>query len=120
MLVGAFACAHTPQLLARPSTEDRDLVLRVHAARVGGEAGEGRDRLEVRERIGQVVLARPDRAEADGTREPHLLDVLAKANGLRLLRPMLDGEAQAEPHSGSLQTRPAGGSSVRLNCGRAM
>ena len=32
MLVGAFACAHTPQLLARPGTEDRDLVLRVHAA----------------------------------------------------------------------------------------
>src|SRR5262249_57688938 len=32
MLVGAFACAHTPQLLARPSSEDRDLVLRVHAA----------------------------------------------------------------------------------------
>src|SRR5262249_13865593 len=32
MLVGAFACAHTPQLLARPSTEDRELVLRVHAA----------------------------------------------------------------------------------------
>jgi len=32
MLVGAFACAHTPQLLARPESEDRDLVLRVHAA----------------------------------------------------------------------------------------
>src|SRR5262252_6388147 len=32
MLVGAFACPHTPQLLARPATEDRDLVLRVHAA----------------------------------------------------------------------------------------
>lgn len=32
MLVGAFACAHTPQLLIRPDTEDRDLVLRVHAA----------------------------------------------------------------------------------------
>jgi 2,3-dihydroxyphenylpropionate 1,2-dioxygenase len=32
MLVGAFACAHTPQLLIRPPTEDRDLVLRVHAA----------------------------------------------------------------------------------------
>src|ERR1700693_827409 len=32
MLVGAFAVAHTPQLLARPDTEDRDLVLRVHAA----------------------------------------------------------------------------------------
>jgi 2,3-dihydroxyphenylpropionate 1,2-dioxygenase len=31
-LVGAFAVAHTPQLLARPDTEDRDLVLRVHAA----------------------------------------------------------------------------------------
>jgi len=32
MLVGAFACPHTPQLLIRPPTEDRDLVLRVHAA----------------------------------------------------------------------------------------
>ena len=32
MLVGAFACAHTPQLLIRPPTEERDLVLRVHAA----------------------------------------------------------------------------------------
>ena len=32
MVVGAFACAHTPQLLVRPETEDRDLVLRVHAA----------------------------------------------------------------------------------------
>ena len=32
MLVGAFAVAHTPQLLTRPDTEDRDLVLRVHAA----------------------------------------------------------------------------------------
>lgn len=32
MLVGAFAVAHTPQLLVRPPTEDRDLVLRVHAA----------------------------------------------------------------------------------------
>lgn len=31
-VVGAFAVAHTPQLLARPDTEDRDLVLRVHAA----------------------------------------------------------------------------------------
>ncbi len=31
-IVGAFACAHTPQLLARPDTEERDLVLRVHAA----------------------------------------------------------------------------------------
>ena len=32
MLIGAFACAHTPQLLIRPPTEDRDLVLRVHRA----------------------------------------------------------------------------------------
>jgi 2,3-dihydroxyphenylpropionate 1,2-dioxygenase len=31
MLVGAFACPHTPQLLIRPDTEDRDLVRRVHA-----------------------------------------------------------------------------------------
>jgi len=32
VLIGAFACAHTPQLLIRPPTEDRDLVLRVHSA----------------------------------------------------------------------------------------
>jgi 2,3-dihydroxyphenylpropionate 1,2-dioxygenase len=32
VLVGAFALPHTPQLLIRPDTEDRDLVLRVHAA----------------------------------------------------------------------------------------
>jgi len=32
MLVGAFACAHTPQLIVRPETEDRELVLRVHGA----------------------------------------------------------------------------------------
>jgi aromatic ring-opening dioxygenase catalytic subunit (LigB family) len=31
-LVAAFALPHTPQLLVRPATEDRDLVLRVHAA----------------------------------------------------------------------------------------
>lgn len=31
-LVAAAACAHTPQLLVRPPTEDRDQVLRVHAA----------------------------------------------------------------------------------------
>jgi aromatic ring-opening dioxygenase catalytic subunit (LigB family) len=31
-LVAAVACPHTPQLLVRPETEDRDLVLRVHAA----------------------------------------------------------------------------------------
>ena len=31
-LVAAFACAHTPQLLIRPPSEDRALVLRVHAA----------------------------------------------------------------------------------------
>jgi hypothetical protein len=31
-LVAAVACPHTPQLLVRPPTEDRDLVLRVHAA----------------------------------------------------------------------------------------
>src|SRR5215510_11263151 len=31
-LVAAFALPHPPQLLIRPPTEDRDLVLRVHAA----------------------------------------------------------------------------------------
>src|SRR5713101_30802 len=45
-LVAAFACPHTPQLLVRPETEDRDMVLRVHAA-----YGEVKRRLEA---------ARPD------------------------------------------------------------
>jgi protocatechuate 4,5-dioxygenase beta chain/2,3-dihydroxyphenylpropionate 1,2-dioxygenase len=45
-LVTAFALPHTPQLLVRPPTEDRDLVLRVHAA-----YGEVKRRL---------VAARPD------------------------------------------------------------
>jgi hypothetical protein len=31
-VVAAVACPHTPQLLMRPETEDRELVLRVHAA----------------------------------------------------------------------------------------
>ena len=31
-LVAAVACPHTPQLLIRPETEDRELVVRVHAA----------------------------------------------------------------------------------------
>src|SRR5262249_48272232 len=91
-----------------------------HAARLGGDTREGGNGLKVREWIGQVVLARPHRAEAPRAREPHLLDVLAEANGLRLLRQMLDGEAEAELHSGSLQTRPAGGSSVKVNWGSAM
>jgi protocatechuate 4,5-dioxygenase beta chain/2,3-dihydroxyphenylpropionate 1,2-dioxygenase len=45
-LVAAFALPHTPQLLVRPATEDRELVLRVHAAYA-----------EVRRRL---VAARPD------------------------------------------------------------
>ncbi|HEX9821996.1 MAG TPA: hypothetical protein VGD07_20535 [Methylomirabilota bacterium] len=45
-LVAAFALPHTPQLLVRPATEDRDLVLRVHAACA-----------EVKRRL---VAARPD------------------------------------------------------------
>src|SRR5262249_28630946 len=91
-----------------------------HAARRGGDPREGGNRLEVREWIGQVVLTRPHRAEAHGARQPHLLDVLTEANGLRLLRQVLDGEAEAELHSGSLQTRPTGGSSVSVNWGSAM
>src|SRR5204863_3170007 len=31
-VVAAVACPHTPQLLIRPETEDRELVLRVHAS----------------------------------------------------------------------------------------
>lgn len=52
MLVGAFACAHTPQLLARPETEDRELVLRVHAA-----FGRVRHRLEALRPDALAVIA---------------------------------------------------------------
>jgi Catalytic LigB subunit of aromatic ring-opening dioxygenase len=45
-LVHSAALPHTPQLLVRPDTEDRDLVLRVHAAYA-----------RVRE---EMVAARPD------------------------------------------------------------
>jgi 2,3-dihydroxyphenylpropionate 1,2-dioxygenase len=58
MLVGAFACAHTPQLLARPDTEDRALVLRVHAA-----FGRVRRRLEAL-RPDAIVVVGGDHVEA--------------------------------------------------------
>ena len=45
-IVAAFALPHTPQLLIRPETGDRDLVLRLHAALA-----------RVRERL---AAARPD------------------------------------------------------------
>jgi len=45
-LVAAVACPHTPQLLVRPETEDRELVLRVHAAYARVKA--------------ELVAARPD------------------------------------------------------------
>src|SRR5713226_9639243 len=58
MLVGAFACAHTPQLLVRPDTEDRELVLRVHAA-----FGRVRRRLEV-VRPDTIAVVAGDHVEA--------------------------------------------------------
>src|SRR5919106_6718628 len=58
MLVGAFACAHTPQLLARPETEDRDLVLRVHAA-----LGRVRARLAAL-RLDAIAIVAGDHVEA--------------------------------------------------------
>ena len=58
MLVGAFACAHTPQLLIRPPTEDRELVLRVHAA-----FGRVKDRLE-RLALDALVVIGGDHVEA--------------------------------------------------------
>jgi len=58
MLVGAFACAHTPQLLIRPPTEDRDLVLRVHAA-----FARVRQRLEAL-RVDAIAIVAGDHVEA--------------------------------------------------------
>src|SRR4029453_2721987 len=92
----------------------------LHPAGIGGDARQRRDGLEVGERVGEKMLTRPHRAEPHGAGEPDLLDVLAKADGLRLLRAVLDGEAEAELHSGILHTRPDAGSSVSVNCGSAM
>ena len=58
MLVGAFAVAHTPQLLIRPETEDRDLVLRVHAA-----MGRVKRRLEEL-RLAAIAIVAGDHVEA--------------------------------------------------------
>jgi aromatic ring-opening dioxygenase catalytic subunit (LigB family) len=82
MLVGAFACAHTPQLLARPDTEDRALVLRVHAAfaRVKRRLGELRpealvvvagDHIEAFFLSGVPALAVYAGTEAAGTFGPY-------------------------------------------------
>src|SRR5262245_18267122 len=46
-IVAAAALPHTPQLLVRPETEDRELVLRVHAAYVEVKRALGRARPEV-------------------------------------------------------------------------
>src|SRR5207249_10970436 len=91
-----------------------------HALGVRGDAGESRDRLEVGERVGEIVLARPDGGEPHGAREPHLLDVLAEPGGLWIVRQMLDREPDAELHSGSLHTRAGAGSSASVNWGSAM
>src|SRR5207249_8725176 len=77
-------------------------------------------RLEVGERVGEIVLARPDGGEPHGAREPHLLDVLAEPGGLWIVRQMLDREPDAELHSGSLHTRAGAGSSASVNWGSAM
>src|SRR4030095_5640090 len=60
---------------------------------------ERRQGLEVRERIGEIVLARPDGRKADSAGQPHLLHVLGEAGGLRVFRAVLDGEREAESHT---------------------
>src|SRR5204862_1657467 len=90
-----------------------------HAGGVGRDAPERRDRLEVGERGGEIVLARPHGGEAQRARQPDLLDVLLEPCRLRLVRKVLDREPEAELH-GSRHTRPGGGSSVKANCGSAM
>ena len=66
-LVAAAACPHTPQLLIRPETEDRELVLRVHAAyaKVKQEAAQvwSDDRIAYTEAKTGVVLDLLDAAE---------------------------------------------------------
>ena len=67
-----------------------------HALGLGGDPAQHGKRLEVRERMREVVLAREDQIEADRTGHAHLLEVLAEALGLGVAGRMLDGEAEPE------------------------
>jgi hypothetical protein len=69
-----------------------------HALGLGRHACQRRQRLEVRERLGEIVLARPDGRKSDSASQAHLLDVLGEARGLRVLRAVLDREREAESH----------------------
>src|SRR5262249_59750827 len=89
-----------------------------HAAGLRGHTRQSRDRLEIGERVREIVLARPYRAESPGAGEPDPLHRLTATDGLRLLRTVLNGGDQAEIHSGIFQTRPDGGTSAEVNVGR--
>src|SRR5881397_3423181 len=65
MLVGAFACAHTPQLLARPGTEDRDEAFFLDAvpalavyvgAECAGTFGQYRYRFPIHEPLARSIV----------------------------------------------------------------
>ena len=78
-----------------------------HALGLGRHACQRRQRLEVRERLGEIVLARPDGRKSDSASQAHLLDVLGEARGLRVLRAVLDREREAESHGWAEFTRPS-------------
>src|SRR5262249_36633344 len=76
--------------------QEQDASADRHAVGLRGDPPEHRKRLEVGERMREVVLAGEDQIEADGARQPYLLDVIPEALDLRVARPMLDREAEPE------------------------
>jgi hypothetical protein len=60
-----------------------------HPLRLGRHARQRRQRLEVRERLRQIVLTRPHRRQPHRPRQPHLLDMRREPHRLRLLHSML-------------------------------
>jgi hypothetical protein len=70
-----------------------------HALRLRRHAPQRGKRLEVRERLRQIVLTRPHRREPHLPGQSHLFQMLGKPPHLRLLTPMLHRQRQPESHA---------------------
>jgi hypothetical protein len=78
--------------------EQEDVRDEPHGSRLGGEAGQQRERLDHLERREQVVVAHGDGIEAVVARRPHLVDELAHLDARVLAGHELRVQDQAELH----------------------
>ncbi len=79
--------------------QDQDVGADEHAVRVRHQIGEERQRLDHLQRSGQVVMGRPQGAEAAGLGEPGLLDQVADLRPHVEAGAELGGEIEAELHA---------------------